>query len=135
MSKLSRVGDAYVIADDELLVLTHGASTYPTPVLIATAFHTRTSGWRLLRLGCIDIGFAPTAELAVERLMEDWQQREVDAPVVLNEPFAGYDAARRALAVNADLPHRTAVEMLRLAIEVLDAMQQRRDYSRTVAAI
>lgn len=81
---LIRVSDcAYAILDRELLLLVTDTTTFPRPILLASAFHTRSAGWRLLRGGAVDIGYAPDAVRALERLLEDVKQRPSLYPIPL----------------------------------------------------
>jgi hypothetical protein len=71
-SRLHRLPDgSYVVSDDEFLTICTPSTCMDDIQLIATAFRTRESGWRLLRYGCVDVGYSPTPEDAVSRLMND----------------------------------------------------------------
>ena len=70
--KLHRLpGGLYALVDAGLVLLCTPATSCGNVELIGLAFKTRSSGWRLLRRGLVDIGFSPLPELAIQRLMAD----------------------------------------------------------------
>jgi len=123
----------FVLVDHELALLLDGAQCAAKPILLGFSFRTASSGWRIVRASGADLGFAPTANLATVRLVED-----ADAtPHPYGEPL-GEDAlrqlgqARRTIMAGGDLPHRTACELLALAVDTIDVLIGRHELPEVV---
>jgi hypothetical protein len=70
LRRLTDIG-LYAIVDCELITICTPATSYGSVDLIGTAFKTRDAGWRCLRWGLVDVGFRPSVDLALERLVEE----------------------------------------------------------------
>lgn len=70
-------------------------------------------------------GHQPTADGAVELIVADARRHDLERPRPEEEPFAGYWNAKRELSVGADLPHKSALELLRPAIDTIDCLTAR----------
>jgi len=119
--RMRRLDDGnYALVDGELILVCTPATSCGNVGLIGSAFLTRSSGWRLLRRGLVDIGYSPLPELAIARLMEDAAELGKSAEKRLPTALV---IAKRTIQAGGDIGHETCKDLLAFAIAQIEHLE------------
>jgi hypothetical protein len=114
----------YVIHDSELAIVATEASCMASPCLVGICFDTRGRGWRALERGLVDVGYRPTQEQAIERLLERAAEHEAAREQVVSVLDSGLADAKRTLLARGELPPTTAYALLLHAIGRIEELER-----------